>query len=336
MKKILILLMISLLVGCQTETTIVDPPNNEAVVVITEESIPETEERIHRFATTDEAVKILSFEDDYIKRLSLFDCASKFDSDVILDEAGRIVAYDKVVLEWNDEQKNNIDKAMLTVTSKLELLDMDVPEIVFGLTTNADEGGAAYTRGNMIVLKPYHVAVYSKGLEELIAHELFHVYSRLNKDKRPAIYDIIGYTKCDELSPPESLKDLMIANPDAPENNYYIEGTYQGVNYAYIPVIYSSESYEIGSGRSFFETLHDDMLAVELIGDEPVPVLINDELLIVKKDEIVGFYEQIGRNTDYTYHPEETMADNFVFLLFDTKVSTPRIVKELRDVLKSN
>ena len=32
-------------------------------------------------------------------------------------------------------------------------------------------------------------------------------------------------------------------------------------------------------------------------------------------DEVEGFYEQIQRNTNYIIHPDEILADNFIFLV---------------------
>ena len=45
--------------------------------------------------------------------------------------------------------------------------------------------------------------------------------------------------------------------------------------------------------------------------------------------ELSGFFEQVGHNTDYIIHPEETMADNFAYLVTGKKVKTPRILEEM-------
>jgi len=51
---------------------------------------------------------------------------------------------------------------------------------------------------------------------------------------------------------------------------------------------------------------------------------------------ITDFYEQIGWNTGYNIHPEETLADNFMQVVLGTRnVSAPRIHHLLRRVLKS-
>jgi len=342
MKKYLLIIGVTLTlilgtVSC-TNTQSNEPDNIEIKTVTINEVQTETEQEVvlegFSFLEKAAAIEILSTEDDYLIKLSQFDYASKYNSDKPLNTEELETAYGLTVLEYSDDQKRVIAEAALHIKEKLDPLGVDMPEISFILTSNADEGGAAYTRGSSIILKSRHIgSKSSKGLEELIVHEMFHVYSRTHKDLRKDMYEVIGYQPCEELVIPSELADYMISNPDAPDNNFYIEGLFEGENYAFIPIIYSSEAYEIDSGRSFFETLNDDMLAVTIVDGVAKPVKINDELLIVKKNQIEDFYDKIGMNTDYTYHPEETMADNFVFLVFGDEVKSPWVVEGLKKVI---
>ena len=342
MKKYLLIIGVTLTlilgtVSC-TNTQSNEPDNTEIKTVTINEVHTNTDEEVvfdgFGFLEKEAAVEVLATEDDYLIKLSQFDYASKYNSDKPLNKEELKTAYGLTVLEYSDDQKKVIAEAMLHIKEKLDPLGVDMPEISFILTSNADEGGAAYTRGASIILKSRHIgSKSSKGLEELIVHEMFHVYSRTHKDLRKDMYEVIGYQSCEELVIPSELADFMISNPDAPDNNFYIEGLLEGENYAFIPIIFSSEAYEIGSGRSFFETLNDDMLAVTIVDGVAKPVRIDDELLIVRKNQIEDFYDKIGMNTDYTYHPEETMADNFVFLVFGDEVKSPWVVEGLKKVI---
>ncbi|MBI9014892.1 MAG: hypothetical protein JEZ08_21865 [Clostridiales bacterium] len=342
MKKYLLIIGVTLTlilgtVSC-TNTQSNEPDNIEIKTVTINEVQTTTDQAVDlegfSFLEKAAAIEVLSTEDDYLVKLSQFDYASKYNSDKPLNKEELERAYDLTVLEYSDDQKKVIAEAMLHIKEKLDPLGVDMPNISFILTSNADEGGAAYTRGTSIVLKSRHIgSKTSKGLEELIVHEMFHVYSRTHKDLRKDMYEVIGYQACEELVIPSELADYMISNPDAPDNNFYIEGLFEGKNYAFIPIIYSSEAYEINSGRSFFETLNDDMLAVTIVDEVAKPIRINDELLIVSKNQIEDFYDKIGMNTDYTYHPEETMADNFSFLVFGDKVKSPWVVEGLKKVI---
>ena len=47
-----------------------------------------------------------------------------------------------------------------------------------------------------------------------------------------------------------------------------------------------------------------------------------------------GYFDQIGRNTQYIIHPEEILADNFVLMIDEkTSVPSPEILQEMRVVL---
>jgi len=343
MKKLSVVLACALLVmsliACNNEQAVqnknVTASNSDKEDVLTEEVSQDINETLvkHSFISGEQALDVLAAEDDYTSKLSIFDYNSKFQSDHVLDEAGRKVVLEDHVLEWNDSQMKSVDQAMANINEKFANFDIDMPEITFILTADKDEGGAAYTRGTSIILKSHSVYKHSLDLEHLIVHEMFHVYSRAYKDFRPDMYAVIGYSQCEELAWPKELVDLKISNPDAPDNNFYIRGTYKDIEYDFMPIIYSSESYEVGSGQSFFSTLQDKFLAVEVVDGVPNPIYLSDELLIVSKNSINEFYDKVGRNTDYTYHPEETMADNFVFMIYQVDVKSPFVVEGLNKII---
>ena len=61
-------------------------------------------------------------------------------------------------------------------------------------------------------------------------------------------------------------------------------------------------------------------------------------------DELGGFFEQVGENTDYIIHPDEILADNFAFLLTGAiggdevtqDIPNPEIPEALAEVLGLN
>jgi hypothetical protein len=49
-----------------------------------------------------------------------------------------------------------------------------------------------------------------------------------------------------------------------------------------------------------------------------------------RSEDLPDYYRHIGRNTDYVIHPEETLADNFAHLIFQTTdLPDPWIVDRL-------
>ena len=58
--------------------------------------------------------------------------------------------------------------------------------------------------------------------------------------------------------------------------------------------------------------------------------------MLVEPTDVPGYAEQIGANTKYIIHPEEILADNFVFLI-DGRIDlpTPRIIEQMGNVLQA-
>ena len=98
------------------------------------------------------------------------------------------------MIDWTDEQKEDTLPVLEEIKSELAFIKWQFPEVVYLVKTNgSEEGGAAYTRSNGIVLPGRRGGGRSKGL---ITHELFHVLSRHNPELRDKIYAVIGFKKC--------------------------------------------------------------------------------------------------------------------------------------------
>lgn len=64
--------------------------------------------------------------------------------------------------------------------------DEGTPTVLLVQTTGQEESGAAYCRGNAIVLPRNMVRRADKSLEKTLTHELFHILSSHNKKLRSA------------------------------------------------------------------------------------------------------------------------------------------------------
>ncbi|MFT6562596.1 MAG: hypothetical protein ACJAX6_000981 [Limisphaerales bacterium] len=57
----------------------------------------------------------------------------------------------------------------------------------------------------------------------------------------------------------------------------------------------------------------------------------------MKPEGVEGFFEQIGRNTNYIIHPEETLANNFVHLMTGKQdLKNPEILEKIEAMLMSD
>jgi hypothetical protein len=63
-------------------------------------------------------------------------------------------------------------------------------------------------------------------------------------------------------------------------------------------------------------------------------VFENSTPKLVGLQAVTGFFEQVGRNTQYIIHPEEIVADNFtVLILGEQNVPSPEVLEKIRKVL---
>jgi hypothetical protein len=52
---------------------------------------------------------------------------------------------------------------------------------------------------------------------------------------------------------------------------------------------------------------------------------------------VPDYARQIGRNTPYTIHPEEILAENFALLVRgETDVPSPEVLRRMEDVLRGD
>ena len=289
------------------------------------------------FATVAQAKELLTHRDEFVERMSLFDRAARLKLARKVSEKEYLAFVGQNVLAWSDAEKKKVTSAIQAVQKKLLTLGLPLPARVLIIkTTGKEEGGAAYTRGNAIVLPQSQLAGPAPLLQKLFCHELFHVLSRSNADMREKCYAAIGFEKCDELRFPKSLVARKITNPDAPKNDHCIRIKLAGKQQWAIPILYSrSENYDAERGGEFFDYLEFRLLLVSRKGEAVKPIYDGKQPKLVGMQDVTGFFEQVGRNTSYIIHPEESLADNFALLVMRRDgLPSPGVIEKLRGVLK--
>ena len=173
-----------------------------------------------------------------------------------------------------------------------------------------------YTRDNAIVipapLVPQQIDDDTDAFLSTMLHEIFHIYSRYNTDKRDALYARLGFDRLPNLQLSEFLQKRVLYNPDGVDLRYSITVTDQtGRSFEAVPVIYSRYKQFNTEQPRFFSHLAFQLFEVQNIDGTWTVVNPNTGYSI---DEITGFWEQVERNTQYNIHPDELCADNFVLL----------------------
>lgn len=287
------------------------------------------------FLDKEAATQALATKDDYLNSLSRFDWQAKFKSDSQLSVDKLHTHYDRYTLNWSAQDKQKISTAVERLNQKTAELGLLYSKpLKFIITNGGEEGGAAYTRSDYIVLPKDFFSTGQAFINRVVAHEFFHVYSRQHKAYRDKLYATIHYRPTQSLKLPQQLADRLIGNPDAPQINYYINLNYKGKTYDFMPVILADRPYDKNTNQSFFAYLNSGLIAVKNVGDKPSPLLADDLPLFVDESE-TNFAQVVKNNTDYLLHPEEILAENFSLWVVDGDIKHQEPIQRLLEVLKS-
>ena len=291
---------------------------------------------IGRFADVDEGVRILTTKDEFIVRMSPFDRSARMKTDKAISEAEFLRFIEANVRAWTADEKRTVGSAIERVRPGLDALSLSLPKVIYFVkTTGAEEGKAFYTRDTAIVLPEDELISKNGMLEKVICHELFHIFSRENPALREKLYEIIGFTECPEIEFPLELKSRKITNPDAPRNGHLIRLRSDGREILAVPILFSKvDKYDLKRGGEFFDYLQFKFLELEKAGPSYFkPAMQGTEPKLHGPEQVIGFFEQIGRNTQYVIHPEEILADNFAILVMGQTGASPEILQKMKDVL---
>jgi hypothetical protein len=290
------------------------------------------------FATQDRACQLLSTPDEFSSRMSPFERLVRMKTAEEVSQAEFLAFAAQSGRAWLPGEIESIRGAVDIFRPAIKpYTDLLPHQVELVKTSGEEEGGAAYTRGSAIFLPQVRFERPESELPGLIVHELFHVITRLHPDVRDRLYSIIGYRRCTEIRLPGALAEREITNPDSAHNCHFIELDWLGKVHAFVPAIYSStRHYDPSLGGNQFHYLVFRMLGVEEREREWYPTQYkNHKPQLVKLNQLGGFYEQVGRNTNYVVQPEEILASNFTLLILGQKdVPSPKILLEMEKYLK--
>jgi hypothetical protein len=300
--------------------------------------IPLGEGSVLRFADVAEGVAALTERDDYIRQLSPFDRQVRPKTDREVSEEEFLKFLGSHVLPWTPQDIQKLTPLVTDVARKIAPWKLPLPEVVLLVkTSGGEEGAAAYCRGPAIVLPKNMVDGPTAKLANILPHELFHVLSNQNPELRQALYASIGFQPCNEVELPPSLATRKITNPDAPLNNHYITVMQDGQPVELMPLLFANAPrYDAARGGNLFSYLTFRLMQVNDVDGQRRPVLAAGEPVLLDPAAVPGYHEQIGRNTKYIIHPEEVLADNFVYLIDDKQnLPSPQVVKGMADVFRA-
>lgn len=291
---------------------------------------------IVRFASIKRSKRLLTQEDKFTNSLSPMDIDIRMQkSNSTKDELLNFIPTQ--VKKWHEKEKN----ILLSILEKIDneiienSYEIDFPDTIYFVKTTLDEefeGATGYTRSNYIVFNGNKITETNPLLIHIVVHELFHILSKQNPEFQAKMYKIIGFSLGNEIQLPDKLKYYKLTNPDAPFNNAFIKLKNNDQPIECMMITYADKKYSEGNLRDyakigFLKLTGSEVKKAEEVNGEPVIISIND---------VSGFFEQIGQNTQYIVHPEEILGDNFAFTILNKKgLPNPEIQDEIRKILKN-
>jgi hypothetical protein len=323
MKKVGIIIVFFIVLGCTTAGL---PKINDSQYYL----------RIV-FASGISASEYLKTQDVFLLSLSPFDRSARMKTSREIDNTEFIDYISSQAMYWTTAEEEKINSILIPIRLAFSEYNLSFPEdIIFIKTTGLEEGNAAYCRGNNIIVLPsYIVNLPTERLSNIIVHEFFHIYSRNNIKIQELLYGILSFNKCKELQLPDIFSQYKITNPDASVNNYYFTLNVNGSDYKFMPILLASSDYNEEKGGEFFDYMGLYFIAIVENEDISIPLIENNKYVLCTLNEIPDYIRLVGRNTNYIIHPEEILADNFEFLINETKnLPNMEIIEEMKTILK--
>ena len=287
------------------------------------------------FAAVPQARSILGARDDYVRATAPLERAAALHTTETVDEARYVRYMESAPLPWSDAERRQLAPLLEQLDRFLAPLKWSRPEPI--LLIKAQESfleGLPHTRGNAIVLQQGNLTNPPAPLPYIVAHELFHVLSRNNPELRERLYAAIGFRPCAKVEIPESIARLRITNPDAPQSRHAIAVRYQGRPVEALPYPRLTSD-AIDTRQGFQEQARVSWLLVDRQGDT-CTARPGDA---IEPKDLQGLYEQVGRNTEYLWHAEEILADNFALLFLTSQrtdlpqLPSPEVIEKVRAIL---
>jgi hypothetical protein len=217
-------------------------------------------------------------------------------------------------LDWTDGETALLKNMVAAYAEVTRRFNIPRPKEIFIIKTDgSEEFGAAYTRGNAVVLPAKLFRFQPTEVFKTFTHEIYHILTRGNPDFRSQMNAIIGFRESSQIEKLPSRNWQSLTNPDYYENSYYLPVNIRGKKRNVVPVLVSPfPSQEILRARNPLEAFESKLLL--LANDFSFLRNQGGNPIFVDHDK-TDFNDKVGFNTSHTMHPEEIMADNFAILL---------------------
>jgi hypothetical protein len=260
---------------------------------------------------------ILGLPDEFSRQLSDFDRGARLRTLSPVNARQFLQFTSSAAAQWTPAEIAEWTAQVERLSRATRGLNLKLPRIHFVKSTGAEEFDSAYTRGRAIVL-PQRLGSLAAADQRraffLLAHELFHIISRVNPAHRETLYELLAFDRVAGFEYPQELEGTRLSNPDAFAYAHALQvQTAAGpanvlpVNQSTLPL---AEAIQL---PSIFAALDIVLLAVD---DDTGDVLRDGNgALIAYNFGNSDWPPRMLRNSPFIIHPEEVLADNFATLM---------------------
>jgi hypothetical protein len=266
------------------------------------------------WADRDVAANVLGTLDAYVQQTGQLERMAKTRRSTTVETPEFLDHMRASAKAWSQPERERVEKLVGSLQSMTAHIAVRQPERVLLVRAGASlEDNLPHTRGNAIVLTDSAFAKSDDYLLRVLVHEYFHVLTRHNAAFREAAYGLLGFQRCDRVVVHPDLQALRITNPDTPVSEHVLTIQRNGQQLHLLPYLVFDSS-NPDTHRGFVRQLSFPWLAVERFEGVCSFSASSPKGLSLVPSQTPEVLERVGRNTEYLFHPEEVLADSFVFL----------------------
>lgn len=254
------------------------------------------------------------------------------------------------VLNWNKSERDRLFKYLRPVLEDIRERTPNIlqKKLCLVKTSGKEEFEAFYTSEEAIVfpkktLTAARIDRIPENFTRILYHELFHIYTRFNYEKHPALYGIIGF-KPQDYDIPKSLDDRRITNPDFFDYDYLIELETEKGDTVYATILTYNKSESFDEHQRFSDIIGFGLFPVEKIDERWKIQQYQGKFQPIPFKEFKNFRSQVGNFTDYLMGAEEILADGYSMKMIDEKFNNLKnsnaadlkIMNQLIEVINSS
>ncbi len=289
-----------------------------------------------RFASVEQGRAVLGAQDDWIAATSALQRATLMGMDPPVHRRGFARFQAEQARPWPPAERERWRRALEELVPAFERLAVPLPaEVLLVVSGGRESEHTPHSRANAIVLPLAGMDTQNYRDVEVLAHEFFHVMTRHAPEFATRLYATIGFAPAPALQWPPEWQELRIANPDAPHHRHAMRITLDGRERLVMPVAVASHAaVNWQDGETLTAVMAQRLLEVQI--DEAarvsLPVVRDGQPVWHDPLDVPDYLRQLGGNTDYVLHPEETLADNFMLMVSGRQVPNPGLQRRIEAV----